>query len=104
MEQPAAVNAERLGHRNLHTLDVLTIPNRLDERVADVADAFWAATITSRFTHEMIHAIVATGRLSNRGIWRTRSYAGATRSSHTGLPDQPARSVRGDAGERDFIP
>ena len=31
----------------------------------DAADAFWAASIASRFTNEMIHAIVATGRLSN---------------------------------------
>ena len=31
----------------------------------DPADGFWAASIASRFTNEMIHAIVATGRLSN---------------------------------------
>jgi hypothetical protein len=31
----------------------------------DDADAFWGATLASRFTNEMIHAIVATGELSN---------------------------------------
>jgi hypothetical protein len=31
----------------------------------DEADAFWAASIASRFTNSMIHAIVATGQLSN---------------------------------------
>ena len=31
----------------------------------DAADAFWAARIVSRFTDEMIHAIVAAGKISD---------------------------------------
>jgi hypothetical protein len=35
--------------------------------VMDAADAFWAASITSRFTNEMIKAVVDTGELSDPG-------------------------------------
>ena len=65
----------------------------------DAADAFWAASIASRFSDEMIKAIVATGELSDPDAARYLTDVIIRRRdkvvAYWIAPDQSARSLRG---------
>ena len=47
VERAAALDAERLGHRHLHALDVIAVPDRLEQRVREAEH------------HQVLHGLLA---------------------------------------------
>ena len=77
VELPAPLDADLLGHRDLHVVDVLAVPQRLEDRVAeaehqDVLDRLLAEVVVDAEALALVEDARPPGRCSARAESRSR--------------------------------